>query len=305
MSVLAKSQHPMASKHLKSLAFTGDEPFRISECKTTLKKTLYSGKGDYRKKLAATIDEIDDLQNMMYAHDRHAMLIVFQAMDAAGKDGTIRAVLSGVNPHGVTVHSFKKPSSRELDHDFLWRTTKALPERGRLGIFNRSYYEEVLVTRVHPEIITEVQRLPEDSVQNLDTLWKERYNSIRDFERFLHANGTHVVKFFLNLSKEEQRQRFLSRLNTPSKNWKFSEADVKERAFWNDYMEAYEAAINATATKDAPWYVIPADDKKNMRLMVSEIILERMSELEMSYPSRDKSRRETLDTYRKQLEDEA
>lgn len=289
----------------KSFAVTGEEPFRISESKTTLKKPLYSGKRDYRKQLAETTSHIDDLQNMMYAHDRHAMVIIFQAMDAAGKDGTIRAVMSGVNPHGVTVQSFKKPSSEELDHDFLWRTTKALPERGRLGIYNRSYYEEVLVTRVHPEIVTDFQRLPVSLVDDMDALWKSRYESIRNFEAFLAANGVHVVKFFLNLSKEEQRQRFLARLNTPSKNWKFTAADVRERAFWNDYMDAYEKAINETATKESPWYVIPADDKKNMRLTVSKIILERLSQLEMAYPSRDKDRREELDIYRKQLEEEA
>ncbi|MDA0811256.1 MAG: polyphosphate kinase 2 family protein [Verrucomicrobia bacterium] len=296
----------MASKDLhKEFTFTGKEPFRISESKTALKKSLYSGKGDYRNKLAATIKEVDDLQNMMYAHDRHAMLIIFQAMDAAGKDGTIRAVLSGVNPHGVTVHSFKRPTSVELDHDFLWRTNLAMPERGRLSIFNRSYYEEVLVARVHPEIITDVQRLPEEYTENMDALWKSRYESIRTLEKFMHANGTQIVKFFLNLSKEEQRQRFLARLNTPSKNWKFAEADVKERGFWGDYMEAYEKAINETATKDSPWYVIPADDKKDMRLIVSEIILERLRSLKMAYPVRDKDRREALDHYRKQLEDEA
>ncbi|MCB1098111.1 MAG: polyphosphate kinase 2 family protein [Verrucomicrobiae bacterium] len=296
----------MASKHhLKEFTVTGKEPFRISERKTTLKNSLYSGKSDYRKKLAATTKEIDDLQNMMYAHDRHAMLIIFQAMDAAGKDGTIRAVLSGVNPHGVTVHSFKRPTSLELDHDFLWRTNLAMPERGRLSIFNRSYYEEVLVTRVHPEIVTDVQRLPEESTEDMDALWKSRYESIRTLEKFMHANGTQVVKFFLNLSKEEQRQRFLDRLNTPSKNWKFAEADVKERGFWGDYMEAYEKAINETATKDAPWYVIPADDKKDMRLIVSEIILERLRGLKMAYPARDKDRREVLDRYRKLLEEEA
>ncbi|MGK0190357.1 MAG: PPK2 family polyphosphate:nucleotide phosphotransferase [Verrucomicrobiales bacterium] len=296
----------MSSKSiLKSFAVTGEDPFRINEAKTTLKKPLYLSKGDYRKQLAETTSQLDDLQNMMYAHDRHAMVIIFQAMDAAGKDGTIRAVMSGVNPHGVTVHSFKKPSSQELDHDFLWRTTKALPERGRLSVFNRSYYEEVLVTRVHPEIVTDIQRLPGHLVEDMDALWASRYEGIRNLESFLAANGVHVVKFFLNLSKEEQRQRFLARLNTPSKNWKFTTADVKERAYWNDYMDAYEQAINATATKDSPWYVIPADDKKNMRMIVSQIILERMRKLEMAYPARDKGRREELDEYRKQLEDEA
>lgn len=296
---------PPKQQSLESFTWTGAEPFRIAESSTTLKKPLYSGKAGYRRQLRDYSEEIDDLQNRMYAHDRHAMLILFQAMDAAGKDGTIRAVMSGVNPHGVVVTAFKRPSSEELDHDFLWRTTKALPERGRIGIFNRSYYEEVLVARVHPGIVTESQRLPEALTRDLGGLWKARYEAIRDFEKFLHANGTCVVKFFLNLSKEEQRQRFLARLDTPSKNWKFSAADIAERPFWDDYMDAYEKCINATATPEAPWHVIPADDKKNMRLLVARIVLERLRALDVSYPKRDKARRAELDDYRRQLVEEA
>jgi PPK2 family polyphosphate:nucleotide phosphotransferase len=289
----------------KSYTITGKQPFHIASARTTLKSPLYKNKKDYRKLLLEQTEELDELQNRMYAHDRYAMLIIFQAMDAAGKDGTISAVTSGVNPHGVVVSSFKRPSAGELDHDFLWRTNQALPQRGRLGIFNRSYYEEVLVARVHPEIVTDMQRLPESSTTDLAKVWRSRYESIRSLETHLHANGTEVVKFFLNVSKEEQRQRFLARLDTPSKNWKFSEADVKERGFWDDYMEAYEKCINETAAPHAPWYVIPADDKRNMRLIVGRIILQRLRALKTSYPTRDKHRRESLEDFRRQLEDEA
>ena len=290
----------------KPYTFTGEgEPFEIARARTTLKTPLYKNKKDYRKRLSEQTDELDELQNKMYAHDRYAMLIIFQAMDAAGKDGTISAVMTGVNPHGVVVSSFKRPSSNELDHDFLWRTSKALPQRGRIGIFNRSYYEEVLVARVHPEIVTDVQRLPEQRTEELEKVWRSRHDSISNLERHLHLNGTEVVKFFLNLSKEEQRQRFLARLDTPSKNWKFSEADVKERGFWDDYMDAYEKCINATATPYAPWYVIPADDKRNMRLIVSRIIVQRLRALKMAYPVRDKKRRADLDHYRQLLEEES
>jgi PPK2 family polyphosphate:nucleotide phosphotransferase len=227
------------------------------------------------------------------------VLLIFQAMDAAGKDGAIRHVMSGVNPQGCQVFSFKQPSPTELDHDFLWRTTRSLPERGRIGIFNRSYYEEVLIVRVHPEIL-ETERLPDPLVDS-KTIWSERYRSIVDLERHLYCNGTRIIKFFLHLSKEEQRKRFLERIDEPDKNWKFSMADVEERKYWNDYMKAYEACLGATSTKEAPWHVVPADDKKNARLIISEIILDVFKGLKMSYPKTTATRREELKTIRAKL----
>jgi PPK2 family polyphosphate:nucleotide phosphotransferase len=218
---------------------------------------------------------------VLYARDRYAVLIVFQAMDAAGKDSTIRAVLTGVNPSGCQVFSFKKPSPEEIDHDFLWRTARCLPERGRIGIFNRSYYEEALIVRVHPEFL-KYQKLPYKP--DLSTIWQERYESIADHERHLARNGTIILKFWLNVSREEQRNRFLSRIREPKKHWKFSEDDVKERQFWDDYMEAYEGTLAATSRPWAPWYAIPADDKPYMRLAVSEIIVENLKSLNLKYP---------------------
>jgi PPK2 family polyphosphate:nucleotide phosphotransferase len=238
---------------------------------------------------------------MMYADDRWSLLLVFQAMDAAGKDGTIRHIMSGVNVHGVAVHAFKRPSEEELDHDFLWRTTKALPQRGRIGIFNRSYYEEVLVVRVHPEILTKGQKLPAELTEDLDKVWKHRYESIRDFEKHLARNGTMVLKFFLNLSRDEQRKRFIDRIDEPDKNWKFSEDDVSGRRYWDDYQRAYEEAINATASPHAPWFVIPADDKHNMRLIVSQIVLERLRSLDMHYPEVSDARRKDLQRIKEML----
>lgn len=285
----------------RQFAYTGEKKLQLNKT-ANLIDPYYESKKDYRKQLENFREEIDELQNMMYAHDRYGMLLIFQAMDAAGKDGTIRRVMSGVNPHGIVVHSFKKPTSHELDHDYLWRTTKSLPERGRIGIFNRSYYEEVLVVRVHPGILTGGQRVPKEFIQDVDQVWEQRYEDIRNFETYISRNGIHVIKFFLNLSKEEQRQRFLARIDTPSKNWKFSEADVKERGYWNDYQAAYEEAINQTAAPHAPWYVIPADDKKNMRLIVSQIILDHMKSLDMNYPVLNEDRRNELQEIRKQLE---
>jgi PPK2 family polyphosphate:nucleotide phosphotransferase len=235
-----------------------------------------------KKLLKDLIDELDELQRVFYAEDKYALLLVFQAMDAAGKDGTIRAVMSGVNPAGCEVFSFKQPTPEELDHDFLWRTAKCLPERGRIGIFNRSYYEEVLIVRVHPEFL-QAQRLP-DAV-NLDQLWQQRYETIRDHEKHLARNGTVILKFWLNISKDEQRKRFLSRIDEPEKNWKFSTADVKERGFWKDYMQAYEIAINETSRPWAPWYAIPADDKPFLRLAVAEIIVNTLKSLDLKYPA--------------------
>ncbi len=265
---------------------------------------LYENKKEYEDLLQDFQEEIDELQSMMYAHDRYSLLLIFQAMDAAGKDGTIRHVMSGVNPHGVVVHAFKRPSEEELDHDFLWRTTKCLPQRGRIGIFNRSYYEEVLVVRVHPNILTDIQRVPEEQIAPIATVWDRRLEDIRNFESFLHRNGTHVVKFFLHLSKEEQRKRFLERLNTPEKTWKFVESDIKERGYWDQYADAYEQAIQATATPVSPWYVIPADDKRNMRLMVSQAVLDHLHRLDMHYPAVSEARKVDFERYRNMLEKE-
>ncbi|MEM6806422.1 MAG: PPK2 family polyphosphate kinase, partial [Bacteroidota bacterium] len=258
-----------------------------------------------RKQLEDYQEEIDDYQNMMYAHDRYGMLLVFQAMDAAGKDSTIRHVMSGINAHGVEVSAFKAPSKEELDHDFMWRTTRKFPPRGRVGIFNRSYYEEVLVVKVHPKIIQKYQRIPLEQIQDLDLVWEQRYEDIRNLESYAYRNGIRVVKFFLNVSKEEQKNRFLARIDTPSKNWKFSGGDVEERQHWDSYMKAYEEAINATATDEAPWYLVPADDKKNMRLIVSQIILQQMAKLDMSYPELDPEAKAELENYRKRLEAES
>jgi PPK2 family polyphosphate:nucleotide phosphotransferase len=282
----------------------GDQPFVLSRYPHKV-DDYYKDKDDYRDLLEEFQEEIDDLQRMMYAHDRYSMLLIFQAMDAAGKDGTIRHLMSGINAHGVVIHAFKQPSDEELEHDFLWRTTKRLPQRGRIGIFNRSYYEEVLVVRVHPEILTTYQRIPQELIMDTERVWAQRYRAIRDFERHLYENGTMVVKFFLNLSKPEQARRFLDRIDEPEKNWKFSEGDVKERGYWDHYMQAYEKAINATAAPHAPWYVIPADDKKNMRLIVSQVVLSHLHKLDMNYPEVSDERRAELQRYREQLATEA
>lgn len=244
-------------------------------------KPLYKSKRDYERLLAGHVARLSERQNLLYAHDRYALLLIFQAMDGAGKDGAIKHVLSGVNPQGCQVFSFKHPSATELDHDFLWRTNRCLPERGRIGIFNRSYYEEVLIVRVHPEIL-QAQRLPPDTSE--DALWPHRYRSINDLEAHLHGNGTRIVKFFLHLSKAEQKKRFLARLDDPEKNWKFSRGDIAERKFWKQYMHAYEKCMGATSTEHAPWYCVPADDKKNARLIVSQVILDTFEGLHMSYP---------------------
>ena len=260
---------------------------------------VYESKKKYHKLLEEQVEELSELQRMHYASNRYAVLLIFQAMDAAGKDGAIRHVMSGVNPQGCQVFSFKEPSTEELEHDFLWRTTRRLPERGRIGIFNRSYYEEVLIVRVHPEILRS-QGLP-DGLLEEQAIWQERYRSIVDLEAHLHRNGTRIIKFFLHLSKEEQAERFRDRIDEPDKNWKFSEADVSERERWDDYMQAYEACLSATSTAHAPWYVVPADVKKNARLIVSQIILDTMKELGMSYPTVDKTRLEELQAIRKEL----
>lgn len=262
-------------------------------------KSVYESKKQYKKLLEEQTEELSSLQRLHYASNRYALLLIFQAMDAAGKDGTIRHVMSGINPQGCQVFSFKQPSAEELDHDFLWRSNRRLPERGRIGIFNRSYYEEVLIVRVHPELLRN-QGLPEHLLA-ADTLWKERYRSIVDLEDHLHRNGTRVVKFFLHLSKEEQRERFLDRIDEPDKNWKFSLSDVEERKHWNQYMRAYEDCLTATSTAHAPWHIIPADSKKNARLIVSQILMEEFHDLKMEYPKTTAKRRQELKTIRKQL----
>ena len=241
--------------------------------------------------LATGIAALAELQDRLYAQDRYALLLVFQAMDAAGKDGAIKHVMSGVNPQGCQVYSFKTPSAEDLDHDYLWRCIKCLPERGRIGIFNRSYYEEVLVVRVHPEYL-ERQKLPADLVTK--DIWERRFREIRAFERYLGNNGTIVRKFFLNVSKKEQKKRFLERLDNPEKNWKFSTADAKERGHWNEYMKAYEEAIRNTATKQAPWYVVPADNKWFTRLVVAAAVIDALDEFDLKYPKVDAAARKDL-----------
>ena len=261
---------------------------------------VYRSKEHYRELLADHVSRLSAQQRLLYASNRHAVLLIFQAMDAAGKDGAIRHVMSGVNPQGCQVFSFKHPSPTELQHDFLWRTTRDLPERGRIGIFNRSYYEEVLIVRVHRDILSN-EGLP-DGAEDDKTLWRERYRSIRNLERHLHVNGTRIVKFFLHLSKEEQRRRFLARIDEPEKNWKFSTADMEERKFWKQYMKAYGECLGATSTDECPWYVVPADDKENARLIVSQIVLDTLEGLRMAYPQVSEARRRELLEIRTQLE---
>ena len=259
----------------------------------------YRSKGDYEARLAAQIERLQKLQNLLYAEDRVSLLLVFQAMDAAGKDGCIKHVMSGVNPQGCQVYSFKHPSAEELDHDFLWRTTRALPERGRIGIFNRSYYEEVLIVRVHPEILR-AEKLPRGRPARED-FWKDRYRSIREQEAHLHRSGTHIIKFFLHLSREEQRRRFLARIDDPEKNWKFSAHDLEERRYWKQYRHAYEACLEATSTKHAPWYVVPADDKQTARLIVADAVVRRLQSMKLAYPRSDAKRRRELAGLRRKL----
>jgi PPK2 family polyphosphate:nucleotide phosphotransferase len=262
-------------------------------------KPYYRSKKQFKKILRKRIETMSELQSLLYASNRFAVLLIFQAMDAAGKDSAIKHVMSGVNPQGCQVFSFKHPSLEELDHDFLWRTTRSLPERGRIGIFNRSYYEEVLIVRVHPELLRG-QGLPEEELDE-QTIWQQRYRSIRDLESHLHRNGTRIVKFFLHVSKEEQRRRFLARIDEPEKNWKFSRADVEEREHWNDYMKAYEACLSATSTGQAPWYVVPADDKENARLVISQIISDTLGGLKMEYPKLSAAHLRELRSMRKLL----
>lgn len=266
----------------------------------TAVRPSYQSKRQYRDLLSAHVKELGAQQELLYASDRYALLMIFQGMDAAGKDGAIAHVMSGINPQGCRVASFKQPSPAELKHDFLWRTVRELPERGQIGIFNRSYYEEVLIVRVHPEILR-AELLPEELVDEKG-IWRDRYRSIVDLEKHLTRNGTRVVKFFLHLSKEEQRRRFIQRIETSEKNWKFSAADIAERQYWKQYMKAYEKCLSATSTHQAPWYIVPADDKPNARLIVSRIVLDTLEQLRMHYPKSSAGRRRELRLLRKQLE---
>ena len=265
----------------------------------TAVKPICKSKGEYQALLEKHVEELNSLQQLHYASHRYALLLIFQGMDSAGKDGAIRHVMSGVNPEGCEVFSFKQPSPEELEHDFLWRTTCRLPERGRIGIFNRSYYEEVLVVRVHPEILRS-QGLPEE-LRDEKTIWKERYRSIVDMEKHLFCNGTRIVKVFLHLSKDEQRKRFLERIEEPEKNWKFSVSDIHERKYWKQYMEVYGDCLGATSSHHAPWYVVPADDKENARLIVSRLVLDALEDLKMAYPKTTQKRRLELQAIGKQL----
>jgi PPK2 family polyphosphate:nucleotide phosphotransferase len=274
------------------------EKVQLNECPTIVKPYCKTKK-QYQKLLEEHIGALSDLQRLHYASGRYALLLIFQGMDAAGKDGAIRHVMSGVNPQGCEVFSFKQPSAEELKHDFLWRTTCRLPERGRIGIFNRSYYEEVLIARVHPEILRG-QGLPAEFLDE-KKIWKERYRSIADLEQHLHRNGTQIVKVFLHLSKNEQRKRFLERIDEPDKNWKFSLSDSHERKYWENYMKAYEDCLSATRTHDAPWYIVPADDKENARVIVSQIVLDALGKLKMAYPKTTAKRLLELKSVREHL----
>ena len=271
---------------------------KLNQWPTTVKPFCKSKKR-YEKLLEAHVEQLSALQQLHYASHRYALLLIFQGMDASGKDGAIRHVMSGVNPQGCEVFSFKQPTADELEHDFLWRTNRHLPERGRIGIFNRSYYEEVLVVRVHPEILRS-QGLPKELLDEKN-IWQERYQSITDLEQHLHRNGTKVIKFFLHLSKNEQRKRFLERIDEPDKNWKFSLADIHERKYWKHYIHAFEDCLTATSTHDAPWFVVPADDKENARLIVSKIVLDEFNRFEMAYPKITAKRRQELNSIRKML----
>ena len=275
-----------------------EAPVKLAEWPTKV-EPFYKSKQGYKKLLAAHVEALSALQQLHYASHRYALLLIFQGMDAGGKDGAIRHVMSGVNPQGCEVFSFKQPTADELEHDFLWRTNRHLPERGRIGIFNRSYYEEVLVVKVHPEILHH-QGLPEALLDEKD-IWKERYRSITDLEKHLHRNGTRVIKFFLHLSKNEQRKRFLERVDEPDKNWKFSLADIHERKYWKHYLQAFELCLTETTSQEAPWFVVPADDKRDARLIVSQIVLDTIENLRMTYPKVSAKRHRDLESIRRQL----
>jgi PPK2 family polyphosphate:nucleotide phosphotransferase len=265
-------------------------------------KPVYDSKDEYKSLLTAHIEKLSERQSLLYASSKYALLVIFQALDAAGKDSSIKHVMSGVNPQGCQVFSFKHPGAEELAHDFLWNATRRLPERGKIGIFNRSYYEEVLIVRVHPEILR-AEGLPPE-LQDKETIWRDRYRSIVNFEDHLHRNGTRIVKFFLHLSCEEQRRRFLKRIDQPAKNWKFSADDIRERGFWKQYREVFEACLSATSTATAPWYVVPADDKETAQLIVSHVILRTLRDLKLAYPKLGPERRQELEAVRKLLQKE-
>ena len=284
--------------HLKDFRVKEGDEVDLKK-RPTIVDPIYKSKAQYEEILAEHVAKLSALQQLLYASGRHAVLLIFQAMDAAGKDGAIRHVMSGVNPQGCQVFSFKHPSANELEHDFLWRTTRDLPERGRIGIFNRSYYEEVLVVRVHSDLLHS-EAIP-DAPHHDNKVWHGRYRSIVDLERHLHLNGTRIVKIFLHLSKEEQRQRFLARIDEADKNWKFSLADIEERKFWKHYRKAYEDCLGATSTDDSPWYVVPADDKENARLIVSQIVVDTLEGLGMSYPKVTAERAQQLQSIRAEL----
>jgi PPK2 family polyphosphate:nucleotide phosphotransferase len=284
--------------HTADFRVTEGEKVNLGKWPTEV-NPVYKSKRQYHKILEDHVAQLSSQQQLLYASNRYAVLLIFQAMDAAGKDGSIKHVMSGVNPQGCQVFSYKHPTPAELEHDFLWRTTRDLPERGQIGIFNRSYYEEVLIARVHPEILRG-EGIP-DTPDDDKTVWHDRYRSITNLERHLFRNGTRIIKFFLHLSKNEQRKRFLERIDNREKNWKFSNADIEERKFWNDYMKAYEDCLAATSTTYAPWYVIPADDKENARLIVSQILLDVLGGLKMSYPKVNAERRDELLAIRKRL----
>lgn len=293
----------MKKEILKRLLATPGAEHTVSEFDTHFTGDLT--KQEAGALLAEDIEKLSALQGKLYAQDRYSVLVIFQAMDAAGKDGTIKHVMSGINPQGCQVYSFKQPSAEELDHDYLWRISRCLPERGRIGIFNRSQYEDVLIAKVHPEIILS-NKLP--GVTSLEDVtpkfWKKRYRQINDYERYLTENGTIVIKFFLNVSKDEQKRRFLARLEDEAKNWKFSTSDLKERSYWDDYMKAYSDMLTHTSTEDAPWYVIPADNKWFMRYAVGRILCERMGELDLHYPEMPVEARHKIDDFKKTLLDE-
>jgi PPK2 family polyphosphate:nucleotide phosphotransferase len=284
--------------HLDDFRVPVGKRVRLGEWATAI-KPLYKSEKQYEKRLTADVDELSALQRLLHASDGYSLLLIFQGMDAAGKDGAISHVMSGVNPQGCDVYSFKQPSAEELAHDFLWRAACRLPARGRIGIFNRSYYEEVLIVRVHPELVRR-EGIPQETVGR-QAMWKDRYRSIVDFEKHLHRNGTQVIKFFLHLSKEEQRRRFLARIDEPNKNWKFSLADVAERRYWAQYMHAYEECLGATSTKHAPWHVVPADDKHNARLIISRVVIKALQDLDMRYPKTTRARRVELHAIARRL----
>src|SRR3984885_6820433 len=277
--------------HSEEFRVPPGKEFKLAD-RATIVKPFYQSKKQYKEILQEHVEELSTLQQLHYASNRYALLLIFQGMDSAGKDGAIKHVMSGVNPKGCQVFSFKRPSAEELEHDFLWRTTRDLPERGRIGIFNRSYYEEVLVAKVHPDVLKE-QAIPQELVDD-PRFWDKRYHSINELEKHLYRNGTRIIKFFLHLSKEEQRRRFLRRVEDPKRSWKFSRFDLVERSYWKEYQDAYEACLSATSAEHAPWFVVPADDKLNARLIISQVVSDALRDLKMEFPMPDQRRLKEL-----------